>query len=246
MNKSWIANAVTGTNALFGGLSIMMSIQGWYQPAAVCILIAMVADALDGRVARALGTAGPLGVELDSLSDDISFGIAAGALMYSYQLKELGMAGLVICAFLGAFCAFRLARFNVKVSAVHGYFEGLPCPMTGAIVSCYVLSGGKIWDWLAALMVIMLALLMVSEVHYPDNKGSSADQLHLKALLISLAFLILCAALYWPSWAAALCMAYILFGMMNTWLNYRKKQRRLRRRKMRRKQMDFSDNELHS
>ena len=58
MNKSWIANAVTATNALFGGLSIMMSVSGHYQLAAVFILIAMVADALDGRVARALHTAG--------------------------------------------------------------------------------------------------------------------------------------------------------------------------------------------
>lgn len=245
MNKSWIANGVTATNALFGGLSIMMSIEGWYQPAAVCILIAMVADALDGRVARALHTAGPMGVELDSLSDDISFGVAAGALMYSYQLKELGTFGLVICGLLGAFCAFRLARFNVKVSAVHGYFEGLPCPTTGVIVACYVLSGFKIWDWLAALIVLMLGVLMVSEVHYPDNKGASADQLHLPALLICLAFLVLCTALYWPSWAAALCMAYILFGMINTWLNYRKKQRKLRRR-LKRRQTDLSDNELHS
>lgn len=84
MNKSWIANAVTATNALFGGLSIMMSIEGNFKTAALFILIAMVADALDGRVARALHTAGPMGVELDSLSDDISFGIAAGALMYAY------------------------------------------------------------------------------------------------------------------------------------------------------------------
>ena len=74
----------------------------------------MVADALDGRVARALHTAGPMGVELDSLSDDISFGIAAGALIYSYQLHELGWVGIIPCALLGTFCAFRLARFNVR------------------------------------------------------------------------------------------------------------------------------------
>ena len=81
MNKSWIANGFTAANALFGGLSIMMSISGEYHVAAICILFAMAADAFDGRVARALGTAGPMGVELDSLSDDISFGVAAGALM---------------------------------------------------------------------------------------------------------------------------------------------------------------------
>lgn len=61
MNKSWIANGFTAANALFGGLSIMMSISGEYHVAAICILIAMAADAFDGRVARALGTAGPMG-----------------------------------------------------------------------------------------------------------------------------------------------------------------------------------------
>lgn len=175
MNKSWVANTVTAANAFFGGLSIMMSISGNFKTAAVFILIAMVADALDGRVARALHTAGPMGVELDSLSDDISFGIAAGALMYAYQLHEVGPLGFIPCALLGTFCAFRLARFNVKVTSVHGYFEGLPCPMTGIIVASYVLSGAKIWNWLAVICVLILAFLMVSEIHYPDNKGASAD-----------------------------------------------------------------------
>lgn len=219
MNKSWVANTVTAANAFFGGLSIMMSISGNFKTAAVFILIAMVADALDGRVARALHTAGPMGVELDSLSDDISFGIAAGSLMYAYQLHELGLLGFIPCALLGTFCAFRLARFNVKVTSVHGYFEGLPCPMTGIIVASYVLSGAKIWNWLAVICVLILAFLMVSEIHYPDNKGASADQLHLPAIIICLAFFIICTFFYWPIWAAALSAAFILFGIMNTFLN---------------------------
>lgn len=226
MGKGWIANTVTATNAFFGGLSIMASIEGMYQPAAVCILIAMVADALDGRVARALHTAGPMGVELDSLSDDISFGIASGALMYAYQLKSLGVFGAVICALLAAFCAFRLARFNVKVTSVHGYFEGLPCPMTGMVVASYVLSGAKIWAPLAAIIVLLLGFLMVSEIHYPDNKGASADQLHLPALIICLAFFIICTVFYWPSWAVSLCMGFVIFGILNTYLNHKKSQRR--------------------
>lgn len=239
MNKSWIANGVTAANAFFGGLSIMMSIEGHCDLAAIFILIAMVADALDGRVARALHTAGPMGVELDSLSDDISFGIAAGALIYSYQLHELGWLGIIPCALLGTFCAFRLARFNVKVSDVHGYFEGLPCPTTGVIISAYVLSGAKIWDWAVMLIVLLLAFLMVSEIHYPDNKGASADRLHLPALLICLGFLIVCTAFYWPIWAAALCFAYILFGMMNTFLNRKKNKKKALRRKIRKEPEDI-------
>lgn len=217
----------------------MMSIEGQYDLAAIFILVAMVADALDGRVARALHTAGPMGVELDSLSDDISFGIAAGALIYSYQLHELGWIGIIPCALLGTFCAFRLARFNVKVSDVHGYFEGLPCPTTGVIISAYVLSGAKIWDWAAVLIVLLLAFLMVSEIHYPDNKGASADQLHWQALAICVGFLVVCTAFYWPIWAAALCFAYILFGMMNTFLNRRKNKKKALRRKIRKEPEDI-------
>ena len=91
MNKSWIANGVTAANALFGGLAIMLSLMGEFKTAAICIILAMIADALDGRVARALHTAGPMGVELDSLSDDISFGIASGTLIFAYQLHEWGI-----------------------------------------------------------------------------------------------------------------------------------------------------------
>ena len=138
----------------------------------------------------------------------------------------MGPLGFIPCALLGTFCAFRLARFNVKVTSVHGYFEGLPCPTTGVIVAAYVLSGIKIWNWLAVLCVLLLAFLMVSEIHYPDNKGASADQLHLPAVIICLAFFIICTIFYWPVWAAALCAGYIMFGMMNTFLNRRKAKRK--------------------
>lgn len=232
MDKSWIANGVTALNGLFGGLSMMFSLNGDFNYAAYCILLATVADAADGRTARALGTAGPLGVELDSLNDDISFGIGAGVLMYAYQLHSMGAVGMLVCALLGAFCAGRLARFNVKSSVVHGYFEGLPCPTVGVIVACYVLSGAKIWDPLALIFVLLLGFLMVSEVHYPDNKGASADQLHLPALIVSLVVVIACIWAQWSTWAAAICAGYILFGMMNTYLNNKKKKnRRLRRRR---------------
>ena len=187
MKKSWIANGVTALNGLLGGLSIMFSFNGEFNLAAICILLAVVADAADGRTARALGTSSPLGVELDSLCDDISFGIGAGVLMYSYQLHDLGIIGMIICALLGTLCAFRLARFNVKSDVVHGYFEGLPCPTTGMIVATYVLSG---------VMVV-------------------------------------CIILAWTTWAAAICAGYILFGMINTYMNRKRKSRRIIRRRKR-------------
>lgn len=234
MNKSWVANTATATNGFFGALSILMTIEGAYDYAAVCILVSMVADFLDGRIARALHTTGPLGVELDSMCDDISFGIAPGALLYASELRELGLVGMIACALLAVSCAFRLARFNVKSDEVHGYFEGLPCPMTGMITAGYILSGMKLWPIVTLLLVLLIAYLMVSEIHYPTNKGATVDQLHIEALGAALLVFIVPTFVHWPIWFAALCFAFIVFGMINTYQNRRKAERRRRRKAMRR------------
>ena len=101
------------------------------------------------------------------------------------------------------------------------------------VFATYLLSGVRIWDWLALVFVFLLGILMVSEVHYPDNKGASADRLHLKALLISLAVMVVCIILAWTTWAAAICAGYILFGMINTYMNRKRKSRRIIRRRKR-------------
>lgn len=234
MNKSWAANAATATNGFFGALSILMTIEGAYDYAAVCILVSMVADFLDGRIARALHTTGPLGVELDSMCDDISFGIAPGALLYASELRELGLIGMIACSLLAVSCAFRLARFNVKSDEVHGYFEGLPCPMTGMITAGYMLSGMKLWPVVTLLLVLLVAYLMVSEIHYPTNKGATADQLHIEALGVALLIFIVPTFIHWPIWFAALCFSFIVFGILNTYQNHRKMERRRRKKAMRR------------
>lgn len=231
MNKSWIANGVTATNGFCGSLSILMSIEGEFYIAAGLLLVAMVADFFDGKTARALHTTGPLGVELDSMCDDISFGIAPATLLYASQLREYGVLAMVCCALLGVSCAFRLARFNVNASAVHGYFVGLPCPMTGMITAGYILSGARLWPGVLMILIVLVAYLMVSEIHYPDNKGASADQLHWQALVVCLALLGVLTFLHPAAWFAALCLSFILFGILNTFMNRRKAARKRRKRK---------------
>lgn len=231
MKKSWIANSLTAANIAFGSVSILLSLIGQTNAAAVAILLAMVSDSLDGRVARKLGTSGPFGVELDSLCDCTSFGVAPGILLYSYQLHGLDAFGMIPCIVMAVCCAFRLARFNVEVTSVHGYFEGLPCPTVGVLIACYILSGVEVWDWLAFILAVVLSLLMVSEIHYPDNKGASADQLHFPAFAVCVVFFVLCTFIQPSVWAAALCTAYVVFGAANTWMNRRKRMRRLRDRR---------------
>lgn len=233
MNKFWIANFVTGFNGFCGALSIFMAVEGLYDFSAILILVAMVADFLDGRVARALHTAGPLGVELDSLCDNISFGIAPATLLYTSQLRDYEFLALIPCALLAVACAGRLARFNVRSSEVHGYFQGLPCPMTGMITAGYILSGVVLWPPITIGLILLIAFLMVSEIHYPDNKGAGADQLHWQSLVICLALMGGLTFMEPTAWFAALCLSFILFGILNTWQNRRKAARK--RRKIRRK-----------
>lgn len=87
--KNVIPCLFTSGNLSFGVLSMIMTLHGLYTWAGVCILLAMVCDACDGRSARALGVAGDFGKELDSLSDVVSFGAASAFLIYSYSLQSL-------------------------------------------------------------------------------------------------------------------------------------------------------------
>lgn len=232
MKKSWIANIATGANGFCGAMSILMTIEGFFNAAAILLLISMVADFLDGRIARALHTTGPLGVELDSMCDDISFGIAPAALLYASQLRDWGWAAIIPCALLAISTAFRLARFNVRSDEVHGYFEGLPCPMTGMITAGYILSGVVLWPGVTVILILAVAYLMVSSIHYPTNKGATADQLHWQVLAICVALFAILTFLAPSSWFASLCFAFLCFGPGNHWMNYRKKLRKRQARRV--------------
>ena len=118
--KTWIPNAFTSLNLIFGVFAIIMVFEGNFQYGAYCVVGALVADSLDGRAARYFGVSGEFGKELDSLCDLGSFGVAPAVMAYAFMLKEFGFAGYVVAAFFACCVAFRLARFNVNVSNVKG------------------------------------------------------------------------------------------------------------------------------
>ena len=131
-----LPNALT-TGALFAGFySIIAGINGHFIAGAVAVVVAAVLDGLDGRVARLTNTQSDFGVEYDSLSDLISFGLAPALLAFNWSLaslRELGpLAGKLgwLAAFLFVACgALRLARFNTQAGTVSGdHFVGLPIP----------------------------------------------------------------------------------------------------------------------
>lgn len=217
MNKNWIPNGFTSLNIALGTLSLIMSWQHEWQLAALFILGALFADALDGRTARYFGVSGDFGRELDSLCDVVSFGVAPGVLLYGWQLYQLPWyLGALVAIFFAVCGAMRLARFNINTTNVKGYFMGLPIPTAGCMVATYVLSNAPLPAPAVAIMASIVAYTMVSEVHYPDFKGQSADKMQKKALLASL---VIGFCLWWDEtsrWSFVLFFMYFIFGILNT------------------------------
>lgn len=166
------------TGSLFAAFySIVASLKTQYEVAAVAIFIGMIADGLDGRIARMTNTQTAFGAEYDSLSDMVTFGVAPALLLYSWSLHQLGKLGWLIAFIYTAAVALRLARFNTQVeTADKRYFQGLACPPAAAVVASFVwLCFQNEWTHLffsiiTAGFAVIMAVLMVSNVRYYSFK----------------------------------------------------------------------------
>lgn len=167
------------TAALFAGFyAIVAAMNGSFSTAALAILIAMVADGLDGRVARLTNTQTEFGVQYDSLSDLLAFGVAPALVIYHWNLMSLGKLGWLAAFLYTAMTTLRLARFNVLAeSADKRYFQGLPCPSAAGVIATTVWVSSEfaamqsiMVSWLLAILTILLGLLMVSNIRYYSFK----------------------------------------------------------------------------
>ncbi|MGZ3697340.1 MAG: CDP-diacylglycerol--serine O-phosphatidyltransferase [Bdellovibrionota bacterium] len=177
MRKIYIVpNFVTTANMFSGFYSVVASIHGQFVTAAWAILAAIIFDTLDGRVARLAKATSAFGVQYDSLSDLVSFGLAPGILLYQWALEPFDRLGW-LAAFLFVACgALRLARFNVTTAVLpKGYFQGLPIPGAAGIVATFVIFDTTV-DWISPQHVFVLVLtlvlssLMVSTIRFPSFK----------------------------------------------------------------------------
>jgi CDP-diacylglycerol---serine O-phosphatidyltransferase len=148
-----------------------------YEIAAVAILIAVVLDSLDGRIARMTHTTSRFGGEYDSLCDLVTFGVAPSLLVYNWSLLAYGKWGW-LGAFLFCVCgALRLARFNVQIGVIDSrVFNGLPIPgaaaamATGVLLYYYLGGEGRFSNLSMMISVIALSLFMVSSIKYYSFK----------------------------------------------------------------------------
>jgi len=165
--KVMIPNIVTLANLLLGIVSLINTMEGRYQVAATAILLAMVLDGMDGKIARKLDVASSFGKELDSLCDLVSFGVAPALLVYSSILQDMGNIGLIIAVIFALCGAIRLARFNVLNITTH--FVGVPITFAGSFMAFAILLSHKIPVPLMVfpLLSLVLSYLMISNLKVP-------------------------------------------------------------------------------
>lgn len=156
-------------NLFLGIMAIILAVRDRWDYAAIMVIIGMLLDGLDGRVARMLKTESEFGKELDSLSDVVSFGVAPAIIVYVAAFENMGPEGWFLTAIFPICGALRLARFNV-VPSEPGYFTGLPITAAGGILATMALYNTKFDTYGLIFGTLFLSYLMISQIKYPAFK----------------------------------------------------------------------------
>ncbi|MBX7098780.1 MAG: CDP-diacylglycerol--serine O-phosphatidyltransferase [Myxococcaceae bacterium] len=222
-------------SSIFCGFYALSLCAGDAQPAALyqaalSIFFGIFFDGFDGRVARLTKTQSAFGMELDSLADVITFGVAPAMLLYQWALKSLGFGGLFLSFAFAACGAIRLARFNVIAQRnPHGggsrFFVGLPIPLAAGVVISMVIAhhgaqGGVLPESArgpVAVAVVFLSLLMVSTVRYRTFKDLRLSRRSALAFMAILVGGVVIGTQLHPAWVlVAYFSAYLLLGLVES------------------------------
>ena len=228
------------TAGLFAGFySIVASMKGYFDLAAITIFVAMIMDSLDGRVARLTNTQSEFGVQYDSLSDMVAFGVAPALVIYNWSLMNLGKFGWLAAFLFAATVALRLARFNTQVELVDKrYFQGLPCPAGAGVIASIVWIGHEYLfppntlSVAIAVVTMIIGLLMVSDFRYYsfkkiDFKGKVPFFAVIMVVLVYIA-----VSIEPPVVLFVVFTAYLLSGPIVTFYAIREQRRKRRQRKI--------------
>jgi CDP-diacylglycerol--serine O-phosphatidyltransferase len=223
ITRAVVPSLFTVLNIFCGFLSILNTNQGKIELAAWFIILAAGFDALDGVMARITRSSSQFGVELDSLSDVVSFGAAPSFMVYKAYLQNFESVGVLISAMPLVFGAIRLARFNVQlVGFEKEHFKGLPIPMQAMTVCAFILQyyseGFGLQGWTKdalAPLVVCLSLLMVSKVRYDtlpkfSRRGIKAHPWQAITYLIAAILVVATQGRLWFD----VVLAFILFGVL--------------------------------
>lgn len=219
INRGIFPGTFTMGNVVCGFLSVLSVMEGNVTTACWFVVLAGFLDVLDGKVARLSGTSSQFGVELDSLADFLSFGIAPAVLVYHVKLSAMGKWGWIISIVYIMASAYRLARYNLLADTEEKKgFLGLPVPGAAFGLVSYIIFSYHVWDTLQygealVTMIVLFAFLMVSQVEYdsfPERFATYNDRIKLiVGLVAGTALMIKPRLLLFP-----FVSMYILFGMI--------------------------------
>ncbi|EID4796734.1 CDP-diacylglycerol--serine O-phosphatidyltransferase [Campylobacter lari] len=224
-----LPNLFTAASIFLGIISVIASINQNFDKALIYIILSLICDGLDGRVARATNSTSKFGVEFDSLADLIAFGVAPAMLFYMSIGYEYGRFGSLIAGLFVVFGAIRLARFNVTTGTYEpSVFIGLPIP-TAAVVSALWVSAYLYYDFLHDFSLIIiciqmfLAFLMVSNIRYPSFKKIDLKRANVLKVLILLVILFSMLYLYFLESALIIASLYVLYGIVRSFFTLARK-----------------------
>jgi len=234
VTRAVVPSLFTVLNMFSGFMSILHASRGEFIAASWFIALAAGFDALDGVMARITKSSSQFGVEIDSLSDVVSFGAAPAFLVHQMDLYRLEGLGVVVSSLLMVFAGLRLARFNSQLKGFDkAYFVGMPVPMSGLAIASYTLNffsneaglspqAGPFLPWLSA----GLSLLMVSKVRFNTLPKPSAATIkgHPFGTVVAV------AAVVWIAWTGGkallpLLLAIILFGLVRYVVEFIRRKR---------------------
>lgn len=218
-----IPNAITILGLLCGVYSIILSIEGKFVYGAYALILAALFDGLDGKVARLVRGTSEFGVQLDSLCDVVSFGVAPAIMVYSWVLAPFGRLGLMAMFLFVACGALRLARFNVQAGKISSeYFVGLPIPAAAAFIASGVLFVDALnldldKTFLSVFFMVsiyVLAFLMVSTIPFYSFKKLGYIKRKPFNSLVILVVLIFFVGIYFEVLFFTIIFGYIVIGIL--------------------------------
>src|SRR5690625_932471 len=221
--RDWSSD-VCSSDLFSGFLAITQVLEGRFDYACWLIVLAGFFDALDGMMARLANATSDFGVELDSLADIVSFGVAPSVLLYAFGLDQFGVLGLIVAAMPAICGAVRLARFNMTFDGEKKeYFVGMPIPVAAVFVVALILNFSQELavpqvespDVSALIpIVFVLSFLMISNIPFdsiPKPSPSYIRNRPKKALMFFLAAVVL--AISWQVGLLIVLSVYTLIGV---------------------------------
>jgi CDP-diacylglycerol---serine O-phosphatidyltransferase len=221
-----LPNLFTAASAFLGVIGVLASVKGDFEKASMYIILSLIFDGLDGRVARMTKTTSKFGGEFDSLADVIAFGVAPAMLFYFSIGHNFGKVGSLMSAMYVVFGAIRLARFNImSATSEPSVFIGIPIPGAAVAITMWVLTyleypffhGAEI---LMLISMGVLSFLMVSNIRYPSFKKVDFKKAHVMKVLVTLIVLFSMLYVYPIESTTILISIYLFYGPARACYNF--------------------------